>query len=159
MTTLKHKHLLTLELKVDFAAMQNIGQTPFGLRRIVPVSEGIFSGEQLKGLVLPGADWVLNRHDGVMQIDVRLVLKTDDDDLFILPIKDVFWLAKRPCSVSPKVKSSILPNTLWRYQLVLNVQMVNTNGLIMLLPSVLVSRQGWARFTSFLRLVSRHFKL
>lgn len=90
MTTLKHKHLLTLELKVDFAAMQNIGQTPFGLRRIVPVSEGIFSGEQLKGLVLPGADWVLNRHDGVMQIDVRLVLKTDDDELIYLTYQGRF---------------------------------------------------------------------
>jgi len=30
------------------------------------------------GKVLPGADWVLNRSDKVMVIDVRLILETDD---------------------------------------------------------------------------------
>lgn len=78
MTILQHRHLLTLSLSVDFAGMSVIGQTPAGLRRIAPVCGGMFSGERLNGTVLPGADWVINRPDGVMVIDVRLTLRTDD---------------------------------------------------------------------------------
>lgn len=78
MPELQHSHLLTLTLDVDFASMTTIGQTPAGLRRIAPVTGGTFSGERLSGTVRNGADWVLNRADGVMVIDVRLVLDTPD---------------------------------------------------------------------------------
>jgi hypothetical protein len=84
MTELKHKHLMTLTLSVDFAGMMVIGQTPAGLRRIAPVTGGRFSGERLNGIVLPGADWVINRPDGVMEIDVRLPLETDDGAMIYL---------------------------------------------------------------------------
>ena len=42
MTALKHQHLLTLTLTVDFAGMMMIGNTPAGLRRIAPVTGGHF---------------------------------------------------------------------------------------------------------------------
>ena len=84
MTILKHTHLITMSLTVDFAGMIGIGKTPAGLRRIAPVTGGAFDGERLSGIVLPGADWVINRPDGVMVIDVRLVLKTTDDALIYL---------------------------------------------------------------------------
>jgi Protein of unknown function (DUF3237) len=90
MTILKHRHLLTLTLTVDFAGMTIIGQTPAGLRRIVPVSGGTFSGERLNGTVLPGADWVVNRPDGVMVIDVRLALKTGDGAMIYLTYQGRF---------------------------------------------------------------------
>ena len=78
MKQLAYKHLTTLTLDVDFAAMQEIGRTPMGLRRIAPVTGGHFAGDRLTGKVLPGADWVINRPDGVMVIDVRLILETTD---------------------------------------------------------------------------------
>ena len=78
MTELAHRHLLTLTLQVDFAGMTTIGPTPAGLRRIAPVTGGTFTGERLRGTVRPGADWVLGRADGVMVIDVRLVLDSHD---------------------------------------------------------------------------------
>ncbi len=85
MTELQHKHLITLTLTVDFAGMVNIGATPAGLRRIAPVTGGSFVGERLNGEVLPGGnDWVINRTDGVMVIDVRLTLKTDDGAMIYL---------------------------------------------------------------------------
>lgn len=79
MSQLDYRHLITLELGVDFKAMKTIGQTPGGLRRIAPILGGNFSGKRLNGTVLPGADWVLDRHDKVMLIDVRLILQTNDD--------------------------------------------------------------------------------
>jgi Protein of unknown function (DUF3237) len=90
MAELTHKHLITLALDVDFAAMQVIGKTPAGLRRIAPVTGGTFAGERLNGTVLEGADWVVNRPDGVMVIDVRLTLKTDDDALIYLTYQGRF---------------------------------------------------------------------
>ncbi len=84
MTELKHQHLMTMTLTVDFAGMLMIGKTPAGLRRIAPVTGGSFSGERLNGKVLPGADWVINRPDGVMEIDVRLPLQTDDAAMIYL---------------------------------------------------------------------------
>ncbi len=85
MTELQHRHLITMTLTVDFAGMVSIGQTPAGLRRIVSVTGGAFTGERLSGTVLPGGnDWVVNREDGVMVIDVRLTLKTDDGAMIYL---------------------------------------------------------------------------
>lgn len=85
MTKLSHAHLTTLTLTVDFAAIQSIGATPAGLRRIAPVTGGTFVGERLSGTVLPGGqDWVINRADGAMVIDVRLTLQADDGALIYL---------------------------------------------------------------------------
>ena len=93
MADLKHTHLLTLTLSVDFAGMQSIGRTPGGLRRIAPVTGGTFAGERLAGTVIGGADWVINRADGVMVIDVRLTLKTDDGALIYLTYQGRFLAA------------------------------------------------------------------
>ncbi len=91
MTSLAHTPLLTLTLEVGFGAMVTIGATPAGLRRIAPVNGGIFAGERLRGVVLPGgADWVINRPDGVMVVDVRLTLKTDDGAMIYLTYQGRF---------------------------------------------------------------------
>ena len=90
MIELLHTPLMTLTLTVDFAGMAVIGKTPAGLRRIAPVSGGRFEGERLNGTVLPGADWVINRPDGVMVIDVRLTLRTDDGALIYLSYQGRF---------------------------------------------------------------------
>ncbi len=90
MPDLQHRHLITLSLTVDFAGMQVIGKTPAGLRRIAPVSGGSFTGVRLNGVVLPGADWVINRPDGVMVIDVRLMLRTDDGAMIYLTYQGRF---------------------------------------------------------------------
>lgn len=79
MQTLASRHLTTLDLSVDYAGMINIGAVPAGRRRIAPVTGGTFTGERLSGVVLPGgADWVVNRSDGIMVLDVRLPLRTHD---------------------------------------------------------------------------------
>ena len=84
MTDLKHQHLTTLTLSVDFASTLGIGATPAGNRRIAPVAGGTFAGERLSGIVRPGADWALFRPDGVLVIDVRLTLETNDQALIYL---------------------------------------------------------------------------
>jgi hypothetical protein len=60
---------------------QAIGQNPHGNRQIVPVTGGSFDGPHLKGKVLPGGDWVLERPDGVRELDGRVTWQTDDGAL------------------------------------------------------------------------------
>ena len=79
MKSLPHRHLTTLSLDVDPAAIFAIGDTPAGRRMVAPVTGGKFEGERLAGKVLPGgSDWVTHRSDGNILIDVRLMLETDD---------------------------------------------------------------------------------
>ena len=57
----------------------DLGETPYGRRRIARVTGGTFEGPKLKGRVLDGGgDWLLLRRDGVLQLDVRVALETDD---------------------------------------------------------------------------------
>ena len=84
-------HLMTLSLDVDTKASQTIGRIKKATRLIVPIASGHFSGDKLNGKILPGgADWVLLRDDGVMEIDVRLVLETIESALIYLTYQGRF---------------------------------------------------------------------
>ena len=59
--------------------MVSMGKTPEGERRVVPITGGTFEGPGLKGTIMPGGeDWQLVREDGVMQLDARYWLRTED---------------------------------------------------------------------------------
>jgi hypothetical protein len=74
---------LLMTLQVNVMPPQNIGAVPLGTRRIVPISGGVFEGARLHGTVLPAgsADWLLLRADGVLELDLRVTLKTHDGAL------------------------------------------------------------------------------
>lgn len=77
MAEIRTRRLFTMRLRVG--GMQAVGATPLGDRRVGLVEGGTFEGERLRGTVLPGgADWLMLRADGVMTLDVRLVLQTHD---------------------------------------------------------------------------------
>ncbi len=78
MDSLPHRHLTTLALAVDFAAVVRVGAVAAGQRGIAPVLGGRFTGPRLSGSVAPGHDWFIARADGNLSIDVRLTLTTDD---------------------------------------------------------------------------------
>jgi Protein of unknown function (DUF3237) len=72
--------LMTLEVAV--AGTQKLGNVPHGTRVIASISGGSFEGPRLRGRVLPGGgDWTLLRSDGVLELDLRLTLETDDGAL------------------------------------------------------------------------------
>ena len=68
-----------MDIILDVAAAQVLGT-----RLIVPVTGGTFEGPKLKGTALPGADWILTRPDGVSELNVRVTLRTDDNQLIYL---------------------------------------------------------------------------
>jgi hypothetical protein len=83
MAGIRTAHLFTITLKVG--EIQPLGKTPFGDRRVALVESGSFEGARLKGTVLKGGtDWILGRPDGVLQLDVRLTLKTHDGEIIAM---------------------------------------------------------------------------
>lgn len=76
---------LLMTLQVTVSGPQKIGAVPHGTRVTAPIAEGRFEGPRLRGRVLPGgADWTLLRGDGVLELDLRLTLETDDGALIHL---------------------------------------------------------------------------
>ena len=74
-----------MTLQVAVAAPQRIGAVPHGTRVTAPISGGAFEGPRLRGKVLPGGgDWTLLRADGVLELDLRITLETDDGALIHL---------------------------------------------------------------------------
>jgi hypothetical protein len=67
------------ELEARLESPILIGQTPVGLRRMVPIIGGRFAGPRLQGTGVPGgADWQYQRSDGVWILEAIYLLRTDD---------------------------------------------------------------------------------
>ena len=76
---------LLMTLQVAVVGLQKIGAVPCGTRVIAGITGGHFEGPRLKGKVLPGGgDWTLLRGDGVLELDLRLTLETDDGALIYM---------------------------------------------------------------------------
>jgi len=68
--------------EILLAAAQELGDTPLGRRRIIPITGGTFKGARLAGRILPGgADWQVIRPDGVAALDARYTMETGDGAL------------------------------------------------------------------------------
>ncbi|MBK8393308.1 MAG: DUF3237 domain-containing protein [Saprospiraceae bacterium] len=67
------------ELKVKLKPPYIVGETPHGMRRIIPIIGGSFEGPAMKGEILNGgADWQIVRKDGVAELEAHYQIKTDD---------------------------------------------------------------------------------
>ena len=85
------KSRLLFEISITVNPPHDLGATPLGTRRIVPVTGGSFKGKRVSGTVMPNAaaDWILVRADGSVLLDVRLTLKTDDDALIYMSYRGI----------------------------------------------------------------------
>ncbi|MBT2368936.1 DUF3237 domain-containing protein [Streptomyces sp. ISL-10] len=77
---IRTEHLF--DIVVDLNPRLDTGAGPIGRRVLFGAAGGSFDGPRLRGEVLTGGgDWALFRSDGVMTLDVRLILRTHDDHL------------------------------------------------------------------------------
>ena len=73
---------LLFEVRGALDAAVVVGETPVGLKRVVPILGGTFSGPEMRGTIVPGgADWQYVRADGVTVVEARYLLRTDDEVL------------------------------------------------------------------------------
>ena len=85
---MRSRPLMTLRLTT--APIQNVGAVPRGTRVTFPITGGSFEGERLRGKVLPGGDdWTIKRSDGVIELDLRVTLETDDGALIHMTFQGV----------------------------------------------------------------------
>ena len=85
---MRSRPLMTLRLST--APTQNVGAGPRGTRLTFPIIGGSFEGDRLRGKVLPGGgDWVLERPDGVLELDLRITLETDDGVLIHMTFEGI----------------------------------------------------------------------
>jgi len=78
--SMRFRPLMTLRLAT--APTQDLGAGPHGARITFPITGGSFEGDRLRGKVLPGGgDWAIKRADGVLELDLRITLETDDGAL------------------------------------------------------------------------------
>lgn len=74
---IKLEHLCEVEGYVT--APIPVGPSSWGTRLIFPVVEGTVRGPKLNGKIRPfGADWGLMRPDNCYELDVRVIIETDD---------------------------------------------------------------------------------
>jgi hypothetical protein len=79
-----------MKLHLNTAPTQDIGAGPHGTRIIFPITGGSFEGDLLRGKVLPGGDdWTLRRSDGVIELDLRITLETDDGALIHMTFEGI----------------------------------------------------------------------
>jgi hypothetical protein len=70
------------EIRAQVGPPTEIGNVAHGRRRIVAITGGTFSGNGLKGRILPGgADWQIVHEDGFTELDTRYTLETDKGEL------------------------------------------------------------------------------
>ncbi len=70
------------EARAQIAPPLDLGITPHGRRRIIPVLGGSFEGPEIRGRILPGgADWQILRADGAAELDARYTLETENGAL------------------------------------------------------------------------------
>lgn len=69
-------------LRVTVAPALELGETPAGRRRVIPITGGTVEGPRLAGRVLPGgADWQILRPDGCTELEARYTLEAEDGAL------------------------------------------------------------------------------
>jgi uncharacterized protein DUF3237 len=79
-----------MDMVLDVGTAQNLGT-----RRIVPVTGGTFEGPKLKGTALGGGgDWILVRPDGASELNVRVTLRTDDEQLIYVTYRGLLFTPK-----------------------------------------------------------------
>lgn len=67
------------DIEVSVGPIRDLGPTPHGRRRIIPILSGTVKGERLEGEVVPGgADWQYVRADGVLELEARYSIRASD---------------------------------------------------------------------------------
>ncbi len=80
-----HPHPIVTELAFTIRAEVEppipAGTTPDGARVLIPITGGTFEGPTIAGRVLPGADRLVVRTDGVRFVDALYEIEVDDGTL------------------------------------------------------------------------------
>ena len=90
MSDLKSEFLFDMVIDLDIPGVIDVGDTPQGQRKIVYLKGGTIEGPRIKGVLLPGGgDWPLMRADKYTILDVRIVIRTDDEHIIYMSYRGI----------------------------------------------------------------------
>ena len=90
MSDLKTEFLCKVVAYVDWRQVIDVGVTPHGIRQVIYIKGGTFEGPKIKGIVLAGGgDWFVRRADQVVEVNVRCVLRSDDNHLIYCCLRGI----------------------------------------------------------------------
>ena len=90
-----------MQMSADLDDPLVVTDGPVGARRIFYAKRGTFSGARLRGDLLPGGgDWVLQRRDGIAALDIRFVLRSDDEQIIYVTCGGIL-------DISPEIRERI----------------------------------------------------
>ncbi len=96
------------DAKVKIANVIVLGESKRGLRRVIPILGGTFSGPKIKGEVLPGGeDWQNVRPDGDTELNARYLLKTDDGHIIQVINQVLIHMPSKDEKGQPYIKSVV----------------------------------------------------
>jgi hypothetical protein len=120
-----------------------IGQSSHGLRRVVPITGGTFSGPLLKGkIVSGGADWQFVRPDGVLDVMAKYTLETHDGVL--LSIENRGMRHASPAVMERLTKGEMVPGSEYYFRTVAQIE------------APLGSKYEWLNRALFIGVAERH---
>ncbi|MCB0991222.1 MAG: DUF3237 family protein [Acidimicrobiales bacterium] len=97
---------LVLTIRADISPAVEVGPSDGGTRRYIPIVGGSFDGRGLTGEVLPGgADWQLDRPDGITEIDAHYSIRAEDGTVIIVRNRGIADRT-RPGGQGPYLRSS-----------------------------------------------------
>lgn len=105
------------ELAVEINPPLTVGDTPHGLRRIIPITGGTVEGPTIKGTILNGgADWQVVRADGVAELEAHYQFRTDDGTLIY--IKNVGLRVATPDVAARITRGELVPSSEYYFRTV-----------------------------------------
>ena len=79
-----------LQVRAQIAPAVEVGPSPRGYCRVIPITGGTFEGPKLRGTILPGEDRQTFLSDGSLEIVARYALKADDGAVILVTNRG-FW--------------------------------------------------------------------
>jgi hypothetical protein len=77
--------VFAFEVCAQVGAPLDVGNTPRGHRKIIPITGGTLQGPGMKGRILPGgSDWQIVRPDGVIELRARYTAEIDGHGLLYI---------------------------------------------------------------------------
>ncbi len=78
-TEFVYEALVTIDAPVD------VGLTPHGRQRYIPITGGTFHGPRVRGVILPGgADWQTDHADGTTEVDALYSVRCEDGTVIVV---------------------------------------------------------------------------
>ena len=125
-------------LRLTTSPTEEVGATSHGTLSIFPVTGGSFEGERLRGKVLAGGgDWVTQKADNTLELDLRVTLETDDGALIYMTFSGLRDDAHRYFRTLPRFETAASKYAFLNRLLAVGIGEIRTEGPVHIIEEIL----------------------